>query len=333
MSGTVLALSGGVGGAKLALGLSRVLAPGTLTVVANTGDDFRHLGLAVSPDVDTLVYTLAGLADPQRGWGRRDESWHFMDALESLGGETWFRIGDADLAMHVERTHRLAAGHTLGQVTHAVVSRLGIAARIVPMSDDAVATRLRTDDGWLDFQDYFVRRRCAPAVRAVAYAGADIARPAEALREGLAGASLRAVIVCPSNPLLSVEPMLALPGVRDALAACPAPVVAVSPVIAGQAVKGPTVKLMRDLGLPASAAGVARRYAGLIDALLVDAADAEAVAEVGIEPVIARILMDDLEQREALARTVLATAAQLATLPVAERLATRTAAGRHGARP
>lgn len=312
MSRGVIALSGGVGGAKLALGLSRVLADGELIVVANTGDDFRHLGLAISPDIDTLLYTLSGLADPERGWGRRDESWNFMAALQVLGGETWFQLGDRDLALHVERTQRLAAGEALSAVTEHLRRRLGIAAAVVPMTDDAVRTRLHTDQGWLDFQDYFVRRRCEPVVREIVFEGAERARPNEALLRALADTTLRAVVICPSNPLLSIEPILSLPGVRAALAACAAPVIAVSPLIGGQALKGPTARLMRELGEEAGVAGIARRYAGLIDALLVDPGDRPAAPAPDIEWLAAPIRMQDLKDRERLAAAVLAAADRLA---------------------
>ena len=200
----VVALSGGIGGAKLALGLSRVVPDGNLMVVANTGDDFEHLGLAISPDLDTVLYTLADLDDPQRGWGRRDETWTFMAALETFGGETWFALGDGDLAIHVERTRRLAAGEALSTITADFCRRLGIANRIVPMSDDIVRTRLRTVEGWLDFQDYFVRQRCAPAVREVTYDGATTARAHPAVLAALRDPRLRAVVICPSNPFLSI---------------------------------------------------------------------------------------------------------------------------------
>jgi LPPG:FO 2-phospho-L-lactate transferase len=255
--GTVLALSGGIGGAKLALGLSRVLPPEQLIVVANTGDDFEHLGLSISPDLDTLMYTLADMSDPERGWGRREETWTFMTALAALGGETWFQLGDGDLATHVERTRRLAAGDTLSHITGDFCRRIGIAARILPMSDDRVRTRVRCAEGWLDFQDYFVRRRCAPAVKELSYEGAASARPQPAFMAALADARLRAIIICPSNPYLSVDPILALPGVRAALKTCPAPVIAVSPIVGGRAVKGPTAKMMRELGRPATATAVA----------------------------------------------------------------------------
>ena len=254
----VVALSGGVGGAKLALGLSRIMPPERLMVVANTGDDFEHLGLSISPDLDTMLYVLAGLDNPETGWGRRGETWTFMAALEALGGETWFRLGDGDLATHVERTRRLEAGETLSAIMADFARRLGIGARIVPMSDDPVRTRLDTGEGWLDLQDYFVRRRAEPAVRAVEFAGAATARPQPDILAALADPELRAVVICPSNPLISIGPILALPALRQALAACAAPVIAVTPLIAGRAVKGPTAKMMRELGLGATDAAVAR---------------------------------------------------------------------------
>lgn len=308
MTGRVVALSGGVGGAKLALGLARVLGEDELVVVANTGDDFVHLGLAISPDVDTLLYTLAGLADPVRGWGLRDETWTFMAALERLGGDTWFRLGDADLALHVERTRRLAAGATLTEVTDALRRRLDIGARVLPMSDDPVRTRLRTDAGWLDFQDYFVRHRCEPVVREIAFEGARVAAASPAVLEALRDPALRAVVICPSNPLLSIGPMLAIRALRAALIDSPAPVVAVSPVIAGAAVKGPTAKLLREVGHESSAAAVARAYLDFVDVFVADEADAATTVPPGMRLETAPTLMASLEDRERLARAVLAAA-------------------------
>jgi LPPG:FO 2-phospho-L-lactate transferase len=306
--GLVLALSGGIGGAKLALGLSRVLRPERLIVVANTGDDFEHLGLAISPDLDTLMYTLAGVSDPDKGWGRRDETWTFMAALGALGGETWFQLGDGDLATHVERTRRLAAGETLSRITADFCGRLGVRAKILPMSEERVRTRLRCAEGWLDFQDYFVRRRCTPAVMELAYDGAASARPQADFVAALADPRLRAVVICPSNPYLSIDPILALPGVREGLASCAAPVVAVSPIIGGRAVKGPTAKMMTELGLPVSAAAVARHYAGLIDIYVIDRGDTETASLPHVRTVKAATLMTTLADREALARAVLAFA-------------------------
>jgi LPPG:FO 2-phospho-L-lactate transferase len=306
--GFVLALSGGVGGAKLALGLCRILPPGALAVVANTGDDFTHLGLAVSPDLDTLLYTLAGLDNPQTGWGRRGETWRFMAALEALGGESWFRLGDGDLATHVERTRRLAAGEPLSAIMDDFRRRLGIAARLLPMTDDPVRTRLLAAEGWLDFQDYFVRRRCAPEIRAVAFAGAERARPLPEFLAALADPRLVAIVICPSNPFISIDPILALPGVRDALRASAAPVVAVSPVIAGKAVKGPTAKMMRELGLAVDAATVARHYGEILDHYVADEEDAAALRSLAVPVSFTRTLMLSLEDREALARHVLRAA-------------------------
>jgi LPPG:FO 2-phospho-L-lactate transferase len=305
---SVLALSGGIGGAKLALGLYRILPPGQLTVVANTGDDFEHLGLTVSPDLDTLLYTLAGLDNPETGWGRRDETWTFMAALEKLGGAAWFKLGDGDLATHVERTRRLALGDSLSQITDDFRRRLGIDARLLPMSDDPVRTHVGTAEGWLDFQDYFVGRRSTPVVRELVFAGAEAARPQPEFLATLADPGLRAVVICPSNPFISIDPILAVPGVRQALRGCPAPVVAVSPIIGGQAVKGPTAKIMAELGLPVDAAAVARHYGDILDLYVADEADAAAVAGLDVPVVLARTLMLSLADREALARAVLAAA-------------------------
>jgi LPPG:FO 2-phospho-L-lactate transferase len=307
-SGKVLALSGGVGGAKLALGLYRTLPPDTLTIVANTGDDFEHLGLAISPDLDTLLYTLSGQDNPELGWGRRGETWTFMAALEALGGETWFRLGDGDLATHVERTRRRNSGESLSGVIDDFRRRLGIAVRLVPMSDDPVRTRLRTAEGWLDFQDYFVRLRCAPAISEVAFAGSDRARPHPDFLAALADPLLRVVVICPSNPFISIDPILAVPGIRAALRDCPAPVVAVSPIIAGQAVKGPTAKMMAELGLPVDAAAVARHYRDILDLYIADEEDAAALAGLDIPVVLTRTLMQTLADREALAHTAIAAA-------------------------
>jgi len=307
--GRVVALSGGVGGAKLALGLYRVLPPDTLTIVANPGDDFEHLGLTVCPDLDTLLYTLCGEANPDLGWGRRDETWTFMAALEKLGGETWFRLGDGDLATHIDRTRRLAAGESLSAIMDDFRRRLGIAARLLPASDDKVRTRLETDRGRLDFQDYFVRLRCEPAVRRLEFEGAETARANPDVLAALADPGLRAVVICPSNPFISIDPMLAIPGVRQALHECRAPIVAVSPIIGGKAVKGPTAKMMAELDLPVDAAAVARYYGGIADVFVADETDRDLFDEFpGVPTVLAHTLMVTLADRETLARTVLRAA-------------------------
>src|ERR1700712_3699792 len=236
----IIALSGGVGGAKLALGLSRIMPPEDLLVVVNTGNVFEHLGLSISPDIDTVAYTLSGLAKRELGWGRHDETWSFMQTMEALGGDTWFRLGDRDVALHVERTRRLRDGETLSAVTADLCRRMGILSRVIPMSDDKVRTRLRTEEGWLDFQEYFVHRRCEPVVQELLFQGAGAARAHPDFIPALADPTLQAIVICPSNPFISVEPILAIPGVRQAMIDSPAPIIAVSPIIAGQAVKGPT---------------------------------------------------------------------------------------------
>ena len=302
---SVIALSGGIGGAKLALGLSQIVPGDALTIIANTGDDFEHLGLSISPDLDTLVYALGGVDNPVTGWGRRDETWSFMDAIGGLGGETWFRLGDRDLATHVERTRRLRAGETLSAITDDFRRRLGVAPRLLPMSDDPVRTRVLTDDGWLEFQHWFVRLQCRPAVRQVVFAGAAEARPLPAILAALRDPALRAVVICPSNPFISIEPILAIPGLCEAIKACAAPVIAVSPVIGGKAVKGPTAKMMAELGTPASALAVAQRYAALLDGYVMDTVDAALAADLTLPCAVAPTLMTDLASKTILAQTVL----------------------------
>jgi LPPG:FO 2-phospho-L-lactate transferase len=310
----VVALSGGIGGAKLALGLSLIVPTDNLLVVANVGDDFEHLGLHISPDVDTLMYTLAGLDNTKLGWGRRDETWSFMGTLSALGGEDWFGLGDRDLAVHVERTRRLRQGEALSAITGDFCRRLGVGPRVLPATNDRLRTKLRTDEGWLDFQDYFVRLQCRPVVRELAFEGAENARAHPDLLAALRDERLRAVIVCPSNPFISVEPILAVPGMRQALCASAAPVVAVSPIIGGRAVKGPTAKMMAELGMKPSAAAVAERYGDLLDGYVMDIRDAEEAAHVAPRVTLARTLMTNLAEREQLARVTLVAADALAAL-------------------
>lgn len=305
-----MALCGGVGGAKLALGLSRVVGDG-LTVIVNTGDDFRHLGFHISPDVDTVIYTLAGLADVQRGWGRADESWNFMQALGGLGGDTWFQLGDRDLAMHVERSRALEAGTTLTAFTTAMARRLGIAATVLPMSDDRVETTVVTPEGQLGFQDYFVRLQCRPRVERLEFRQAAEARPSGQALAALRDPNLAAVVICPSNPYLSVDPILAVPGFRAALEAVDAPVVAVSPLIGGQAVKGPTAKIMDELGISAHSRAIAQHYP-FLDGLVIDEADRADAEQVNIPVHVTATLMRSLNDRERLAAACLDFASRLA---------------------
>ena len=308
---SVVAFSGGIGGAKLALGLYRTLPPDRLMVVCNTGDDFEHLGLSISPDLDTVMYTLAGVANPETGWGRANETWTFMQALEQLGGETWFRIGDGDLATHVERTRRLAAGESLSAISDDFRRRLAVHAQVVPMCDEPVRTMVETEDGVLPFQRYFVERRCAPRVAGFEFRGACDARPPPALRKALGSEQLEAVVICPSNPFISIDPILAVPGMRAEIAARRAPVVAVSPIIGGHAVKGPTAQMMVQLGIPTSAGAVAEHYRGLLDGLVLDHADADQARAIDLPCLVTRTLMVSEDDKRTLASEVLAFARRI----------------------
>lgn len=307
----VLALCGGIGGAKLALGLYRTLAPGSLTVAVNTGDDFEHLGLKICPDIDTVIYTLAGLSDAERGWGLACETWKFMNALSRLGGEDWFMLGDQDLATHVLRTLRLRCGATVSQVTRDFVTRLGIRANVLPATDQAVRTLVLTSEGPLEFQTYFVARRCIPEVKEIIFEGAPAAHIQPDLEAILSNRNLVAVVICPSNPYLSIDPILAIPGMRTALANTPAPVIAVSPIVSGKAIKGPTSKIMRELGLPTTVKAIADHYKGLIDGFVIDEANSAEVSQLDLPVTVAQTVMRGLRDREQLARSVLAFAATL----------------------
>jgi LPPG:FO 2-phospho-L-lactate transferase len=310
----VVCLSGGVGGAKLADGLARVLEPGELTVVVNTGDDFERHSLLVCPDHDTVLYTLAGVADPSQGWGLADETWRVMQQLARLGEETWFRLGDRDLATHLYRADRLRRGHRPTEVALALGRAFDVPTRILPMTDEPVRTRLRTDDGWLDFQDYFVRLRQAPEVREVRFEGIERSSPTPEVRDALQ--STAAILVAPSNPIVSVGPILAVPGMLDEIAAARrrgVRVVGVSGIVGGRAIRGPADRMMAGLGEESSALGIARRYAalGLLDVFVMDGQDetlADGVRALGLEVVVTQTMMTDTATREQLAREMLAAA-------------------------
>jgi LPPG:FO 2-phospho-L-lactate transferase len=305
----VIALAGGTGAAKLLRGLAAVIDPARVVVVGNTGDDLAWWGLHVSPDLDSVAYALAGLLDAGRGWGLRDDTFHCREAMARLGGPAWFSLGDRDLATHLRRTELLRGGATLSAATAALAAALGVRSRLCPMSDDPVRTRVRTDAGWLGFQEYFVRERAAPAVREVVYDGAAAARPAPGVTEAIAAAE--AVVVCCSNPVTSIGPILAVPGIVPALAATPAPVVAVSPIVGGAPVSGPAGQLLRARDLPVSPVGVARAYAPWLDVLVLDRVDSGLVPDLereGVRPVLADTRMADAAAEAALARAVLAAA-------------------------
>lgn len=303
----IAALAGGVGAARLLRGLVQVCEAAEITAVVNTGDDVVLHGLHVSPDIDTIVYTLAGAVNPETGWGLTGETWAAMDALERYGGITWFRLGDRDLATHLYRTQRLAEGATLSEVTREVAAAWGLELHLVPMTDDRVETRVDVEgEGEIAFQDYFVRHRHSVAAKAVRYAGAADAHPAPGVLETLLSATR--VVVCPSNPILSIAPIMNVPGVEDAVAARRDDVVAVSPIVAGAAIKGPADRLMAELGIEPTVVGVARLYAPFAGTLVVDEADAGLVPAVeaeGVRCVVAPTVMRGRPEAAALARVVL----------------------------
>ena len=313
----VVALSGGVGGAKLALGLSLCLDAAELTIVANTADDFTHLGLRICPDLDTVMYTLAEINNRAVGWGQQDETWHCLDALTNLGAESWFRLGDRDLATHLVRSEKLQSGETLSDVTTYLCQRLHIAHRLVPMSDQAVSTQVDTDEGRLSFQHYFVRERCEPQVTGFEFEGMETARPSPGFQTALVDSADNGdgpIVICPSNPFVSVEPMLRLTGVRETLRDSHRPVIAVSPIVGGEALKGPAAKMMSELGIEQSAASVASYYGDLIDGFVIDTLDAElqtAIEQIGIPTIVTNTVMVTLADRIQLAEDVLSFAATL----------------------
>lgn len=306
----VLALAGGVGGAKLALGLARILPPDKLAIVVNTGDDESFYGLHVSPDLDTVMYTLAGLSNTDTGWGLAGDTFQALDMLGRYGIDTWFNLGDRDLATHIHRTELLRQGATLSEVTAELCTKVGIEHRIAPMSDQPVRTFLTTQSGDLAMQDYFVRQRSEPQVTGVKYVGSEAASPSPVLRSAMEQANL--LVLCPSNPYLSVGPILAIPGVREGLESFGGFRVAVSPIVGGSALRGPAAKMMGELGDDASCAGVARQYMGITDAFLIDHQDSWLAPEIegmGIQAVPASIIMETEADKVALAEIIMDMAA------------------------
>ncbi|MCH8089853.1 MAG: 2-phospho-L-lactate transferase [Chloroflexi bacterium] len=302
----ITVLAGGVGAAKFLQGLVKIVDPSEVTVIVNTGDDVELHGLYISPDVDTVTYTLAGLADEARGWGLRDETWECLAALKRLGHETWFNLGDRDMGLHIHRTQRLRDGATLSEVAAEVASALGVGCRILPMSDQRVETRIKTRDGDLGFQEYLVKRGAGDPVQAIDFAGIEDARPADGVTSAIEEA--QGIVIAPSNPLISIGPILAVKGIREALAGCKAPVVAVSPIVGGKAIKGPAADMMQALGLEVSAYQVAELYRDFLDAFILDYADADSLERVrglGIKAIATDTIMKALPQKMALARSAL----------------------------
>ena len=314
---SILALAGGVGGGKLARGLVAVLPPQQLTIVVNTADDFVHLGLHISPDIDSVLYAVADRNDRERGWGLAGETWNFMAALERLDGDTWFRLGDRDLATHVMRTRELEAGRSLSEVTTLLARRLGIAHSIAPMSDNPVRSIVDTDEGELPFQHYFVRRRCEPVFRGVTFDGIDRARPSAALLDAMDRA--HAIVITPSNPFVSIDPILALPSLVDDLVRSRRPVIGISPIVGGNAIKGPLAKMMRELDVESSALGVARHYGSLVTGWIIDTVDADLAPRIealGCKVSICNTVMREPDDNIALARRALDFALALSPEPV-----------------
>ncbi len=300
----IVALAGGVGGAKLADGFAQILPPGDLTIIVNTGDDFEHLGLHISPDLDTVCYTLAGLAEPRTGWGLADDTWRAIDGVEKLGGPAWFRLGDGDLATHLERTRLLKAGWTLSDITRQFCAAWGVRPFILPMSDNPVRTVVKTDQGDLPFQEYFVHRRCEPVVRGFEFSGAESAIPAHGVMDALEAAD--AVVVCPSNPWVSIGPILAIREIKQAIQTKAS--VAVSPIIGGAAVKGPAAKMYAEMGITPSALAVTAHYQGLIRSLVIDDIDSELQDEIArymMCVLVTRTLMNTSQDRRRLAEDVI----------------------------
>ena len=301
---TVLALTGGVGGAKLALGLAHVLSPKEIVFLVNTGDDFEHFGMHISPDVDTLIYTLADRANRETGWGRENETWSFESSMKELGGDTWFRLGDKDLATHVFRSFLLSKGATLTEATENIARSFGVEHDVLPMSDDPVRTMVATTEGELPFQEYFVRRQCEPTVLEVKYQGGESAR----LNPKLDLDSVSAVIVCPSNPFLSVDPLLSITDLASFLRSATVPVIAVSPIVKGLALKGPTAKMMRELGIQPSATAVAEHYRDLISGFVLDREDeglSKEIRRMGVRTTALQTIMRTFDDRVQLGRSVL----------------------------
>lgn len=302
----VVALAGGVGGAKLAQGLAEELPDKRVTIVVNTGDDELFHGLHVSPDLDTVMYTLAGIANSETGWGLEGETFHFLDSIERYGVPTWFKLGDRDLATHVRRTELLSEGYSLSYITEELCRRLGISADVVPMSDDSVRTVIQSVEGDLPFQEYFVRRRCEPALVDVSFVGAESATMAPKFSAALISAD--ALIFCPSNPIVSIGPILAIPGVEEAIRAFRGPKIAVSPIIDSQAIKGPAAKMMGELGLDVSSVGIARHYSGLSDVMVIDELDkgkATEISQLGMSVEIRNTIMDSSESKRVFAKEII----------------------------
>ena len=305
--GTYVALTGGVGGAKLCLGFTKILDKSEISFIVNTGDDFKHLDLHISPDLDTLMYTLSGESNETLGWGRKKETWNFLESLGSLGGENWFNLGDKDLAVHVKRTQMLSENIPLSEVTTHLYRKFGIEHKAIPMSDSKVPTKVIIDGEEKSFQEYFVKERCAPIIQKVVYQDANLAEYSTDVNKVLDDPALSGIIICPSNPFLSIGPILSIPQIKRKLESLKVPIVAVSPIIAGEAIKGPTGKIMKELGLKQTAAAVADHYGVLISGFVLDEMDKSllsAVELLGPRVLLTNTLMKTLDEKVELADNI-----------------------------
>jgi len=299
---SITCLAGGVGAARFLDGLSRVYPPDRITVIVNTGDDLEYLGAYISPDIDIVTYTLAGIVDEEKGWGIKGDTYRCMEQLERYSAETWFRVGDRDFATHLLRTAFLQQGFNLSEVTEKIRSALGVKVRILPMSNDRVATKIKTSAGLLEFQEYFVKRKFSDKVEDVTYEGANHAVPPDAVLSSLK--TSEAIILCPSNPILSIGPILAIPGIREALGRARGKIVGISPIVGGKALKGPLDRIMADLGLEVSPFGVAKLYQGVLDGFVIDEADKHLgprIERLGMKVVSTRTVMNEREVKTRLA--------------------------------
>jgi LPPG:FO 2-phospho-L-lactate transferase len=306
-----ITLSGGVGGAKFAAGMNMLAASGEHDILINTADDFNHLGLRICPDLDSVTYALAGLNDRNRGWGRSEESWNCMATLKEIGAESWFSLGDKDLGLHLFRSHQLSQGGSLYQITRKISTSLGVTSRLIPMSESAVKTIVSTDCGELDFQDYFVRHQCRPTVRSVRYSGVETAKLHDIALSSLQSPQLEAVFIAPSNPFLSIDPILNLPAVRSMIKALEVPVVAISPLVGGRALKGPLDKMLSSMGKPINHQAIADHYAGLIDCLIIDSADISESRSIDIPTHTTQTIMNCRKDERSLAEQAIVVAKKL----------------------
>ncbi len=311
-TGQILLITGGVGGAKLSLGFSKIYDSSLLSFVVNTGDDFEYLGLSICPDIDTLIYSLSSQVDKERGWGLSNETWNSLDSLEKLGCETWFKLGDKDLATHIYRSYQMKRGRSLSEVTSDIAAKFLINSLIMPMSDDSIRTILRTSEGDLDFQDYFVRRQCMPIIRSVSLDNVETSRPSPVLQNYFTNTSPKAIVICPSNPFLSIDPILSVPGLCKLILDSDAPVLAVSPIVNGDSLKGPTAKILTEFGMSVCALEVAKyyqnKYPGLISTFVIDNSDSELsdkIQELGIDVFVTDTIMNTERKKKALAESLL----------------------------